>query len=422
MNLDDRVIIFSSPTPEATTATALLCRSLQRKGHLYHVRFVDVATTGASLTGLLSANSDATCFIVGTVLADSLSSDEIARCVLVGSDPPDHSDFRCIGDPSCVPASAYVLAHANLSTTTMDLQISALGSIIQERSTHSEASQELIGLAESKGLLKERKGLLLFGANFLPLNQVLNLCMSPYLHGFSGEPQACEDLLSKIDIPISKRTLPITQLNSKEMQKLVEELMRVDLGYKTSIIPLLVGRDTTFALETESSPLLFLSSAIHLLNTAWSRWELGMSTAILLGDRARMMSEIINTYKNHSYAVITALKQIYAGVSKQTEHDTSPIGSPISLQGVTKDVLPDVARVLFETGMVSTETPLLLNGDDGSVLAWHSNMPPLPVILASLSQHGILSRSASRNSIVLSQTFSSEDDLLSVITTTSEAD
>ncbi len=412
----ERVAIFSGPSPQAITATAILCRALQRNDILFHVRFVDIVPDLSLLSIYIKQISGDQFVMVGCELSGPVDMDDRKSLVLIGSSQ-GASEYPSVGTTICAPASAYALAQTISEVKREDLQLAAIGSIIRDHYVSDGASAEVVKLAESDKIVEERKGLKLFGTNFLPLNQVFNLSIYPYIHGLSGNPQACEKILDKADIPLGKRTKPITSLNTKEVQKLTQELMQIDMANKVSVIKSMLGRDYIFKLEMGTSPLLFLSGIIPLFHASWCRWELGMATATMLGDRARMLDEIVSTYKNHSYMVIMAMKQIYENHATDTEDSaSSTIFCPDKpVQGISRVALPDVARTLYEVGLVSTDVPIILNSDDGACVSWSADMYSYSSALIELRKAGLNPRSATEQSIILSNTVRDPKDILSLL-------
>ncbi|MHA1958884.1 MAG: hypothetical protein ACW99U_01550 [Candidatus Thorarchaeota archaeon] len=404
----ERVFILSSPFPEATFATAILCRAFQRAQKLYHVSFCDVVVNSESIKLLRSTYPKHEFIIVGSLLSGKKKLGRKGGYpLLIGSETTFTSDVPSIGSLNTICPSAYVYSKENLTTNDMDLQTAAVGALTQgnPKEFKAKASTEIVELAKEKSLLKQRKGAKLFGTSFLPLNQVLQYSIHPYLQGISGVPDSCEKILDDADIPLTKRSSSLTDLTKDERKRLNERLVQNDLRYESPTIHSAFGEDYILTNESEKSPLHFLSGIRSLGDVAWSRWELGFSTGVWIGDRSRMMENLIIAFKKHSQDVVSGAARVRE-MFEDIESDDSLYLTPKSPLGrnVTNKVLADLSRITFEIGLASKDKYLVLYNDTHVSVSWNQGSTDILTSVESFKEGGFNAVSTSNHSIELEMT------------------
>ncbi|UCE10370.1 MAG: hypothetical protein JSW61_00145 [Candidatus Thorarchaeota archaeon] len=408
----ERALILSSPSPEATLASAILCRSLQRVQKLYHVSFCDVVVDTSSIATLRNTYPNHQMFIVGSlVYGKKKLSKKGGHPLLIGSETTSSSDVPCIGDFSSVSPSAYTYSREHLSANDLELQTAAAGVLIEDnpKEHRSKASIETVELAEEKGLLSGRKGAKLFGASFLPLNEILQYSIHPYLQGISGNSQSCEKILDDADIPLTKRGSSLTELSKEESKRLNEQLVQNDLRFNNPTIHSAFGEDYVFPHESESSPLRFLSAMRSLGDTAWARHELGFSTGVWIGDRSRMMEDLVLNHKTHCEAVISGMKRV-KDILEIVESDNTLYlthESPLT-KDIANQVLADISRIAYEIGIADTGKYLVLHSDTCVSVSWNQKQIDVMTVVMKFIEAGFNVASTSSHSIEVERT--SRDD------------
>ncbi len=405
---DNRFLLISSPQPEATLATALLSRAIQRFGSLFHITFVDVLLDSESINNLRKIHSDSITLVVGTEIIGKKNLRKGRRypTIIGGSLEPKQDKISVVGGTSSIAAAAYAFAKEKFSVNQGDLQIAAAGALIQDGTDRSpsKTSEELISLAIKEGVLEKRKGLKIFGTNFMALKQSLLHSTYPFLPGISGEPQLCEKILDDADIPLTKRGMPLTSLDEHEMPRLSGQLVQIDSKLKTSILQMALGRDYVLVHENRKSPLRLLSGIRPLALTAWSRWILGLTTGVLMGDRSKLMENLVNIHKNHSEAVISVVRQLLLTVDNDNTDEEFAVHPCPS--GTKNETLADVARVLFEIGVSDREHLTIFHTKNCMNISWYKSEVGLNTVLRRLKELGLNPHSSSAKSVQISSPYS----------------
>ncbi len=293
-----------------------------------------------------------------------------------------------LGTHNTIPATIHVLTEEHLISHDYDLQMAAGAALLLTESTKElpEPNKELVEKAKEKNLIEERKGIRLFGFGFLPLDELLLYSTRPFIRGISGNQMACDALLNEAEIPISKLRSPMSTLSKEEAQHLTQHLTSKLLDkIGPSIIPHILGTDYILTLETEASPLRYLSGLEAIGETAWARQELGSTMSVWIGDRGRALRTVIDTYLSHHKDVISTILRLETkliGVS--TETSTS-----IDIAGVRGELLTDVGRVVLQSGIVNQERPLLISSDDSAVAIWIAENIDIKNVLYTLQSKNL---------------------------------
>jgi len=397
-----RVLIVSSPAPEAVLASTLLCRSIMKTGGVFHITFVEPVIDARTLERLLDANPKHTIIVIGADVTDDVSPNpELPPPIVIGG----RIRAGAISEHSFnireqVPVGAYVIAREKLELGLEELYLAAAGLLVQDQSLaeSDRVLKEIVLLAQERNTLRERRGFRAFGTNFLPLIETLSSSISPYLRGISGALDSCERILSEADIPPSRRNMPIEALASEEKRRLTEKLT---LKLDVSAIRRLLGLDFENCLEPESSPLRFLSAVKSMSEVAWSRHETGLAMAVWMGDRARMLRMLLDSYRLHCRQTISGVERFMSIRSKNEVNTQSDSVAVAPMSTVPCEVLSDVGRIIFEISYVDPERFLVLETEDCACVVWASDDMSLSDVLQSFMTAGLSSSSASPKSVLV---------------------
>ncbi len=407
---DERILIVSSPHPRATLSAALLSTAILRSNRPFHITFVHPHLDIEEINNIRKTHPNSAVIVVGIeVFGKRRLKKGTSYPVFVGGMlHSERNESPEIGAASDVAAAAFVLAKEKFKINDRALQLAAAGTLICSTSSMpiKGASRKVVSLAEKGGLLKERKGFKLFGSNFLPVISTLLYSTFPYLKGISGVQERCEHILEEANIPISKRRSPITALDTKEAQRLTSQLIP---NLDSTAIPGVLGQDFVFPTESEESPLRFLSGVKALSQLAWSRWDLGASVTVWMGDRARTLRSFIDSHMAHTRDVIAGMQNLASSLDKTTSEgsDLDAVVT-IPLVGAPESVLPDVARIALQSYLVNRDGFVMLTTETCTEVAWDARKSSLHQVTKAMNSLGLVSVPTSASSLKLETTSPSE--------------
>ena len=392
------VLIVSSSRPESTISSAILSRSILKSGDLFHMTFVEPVIQSEELNSVRSIYPDSSVIVIGVDVVDKkrIKKGKSYPIFIGGVHESEQIQSLCLGNERTISSAAYVLADEIIETGPEELQLAAAGTLLSDQSIKLKgAAREIVTSAQNKGLIEETKGFRLFGVNFMPLNEVLAYSIRPYLPNLSGRPEICDKIYEEADIPYSKFRTPLSSLTSQEAKRMNAQLLpKLD----PSVIPQVLGQDFILSSESEVSPARLLSGIKAIAETAWTLAESGASTAIWIGDRARILRGLLDSYMAHSKDVIAGVERMVATLQESESKRTDwPI--TISQTEAREEVLSDVGRVVLEANYVETDRLIVISKDSCISAIWKSGSFVLQDLLRSLISVGIHPIATSSNSL-----------------------
>jgi hypothetical protein len=399
LNSDKTALLMTSPKPESTLASAVLSRALIRSNRKFHITFVHPVLMVDTINEIRAKYDSFDVFIIGVDIAGPKQIKKgKSYPILIGSRLESEKEgLPTLGDDSTVTATAYALIKSEMDVNTYDLQIAAVGALIQEgiNGPKKGANKDIIGLAENDKLIEERKGFRLFGVGILPLDEALLHSTHPYLPAISGSQKTCDEILDAAEIPIPKLRSPFSSLNTSEAQSLTSQLI-TRLDPKT--IAQLLGTDYILTRERETSPVRYVSGIEIVANTAWIRNELGMSMSVWLGDRGRALRVLIDTQMAHHKEVLSVVQKLLTGLKTES----IPSATIVKISGTKAEILPDVGRIALSSKIVDPDRPIVLDNNESFTIAWAGSKLTLNNVLQSLLRKNIAPSNTSPQSITLS--------------------
>lgn len=392
----EHVLIVSSPAPEAQFSTALLCRAILETGGVFHVTFSEPVMELEMISQILESQPNCVPVLIGVDLDQKTTAKPPhERLIVVGSSSDKIGKVHALGDSTSLSAATYVLAKEKLAAGRAELQLAVQAALVGSRQQPKDpVVNELLQIGAASGISKGLKSFLVFGMNFLPAPQALQYSIRPYLEGFSGNPGQCERLIDEAGIPLFRRTSPLDQLTVDDKQKLMQNLVP-KLAQKT--ITGVTGQDYEFPSEKTESPMRFLSQMSALSESAWSRRMLGLSIGVWIGDRARMLRQLIDSQISHAQSVISGLQAVSGEMGM-----ASPSGSEsvtvLRMPSLQKEILGDVAEILIEEGK-SAGRFLMLCSIDHIGISWKGDSYDLKRVIRVLQEQKLSPVSASRSSV-----------------------
>ena len=367
--ISDQNILLTSPYPEAVIASTIISQAISRTKSLFHVSFSQPVVTIDTINTLRERFESSSIILVGV---DILGKKRIKKgknypLIIGGTSDSEQVNSLTLGTDSTITAAGYVFAKSLIDLNDYNLQFAAAGSLLNSGMNESKkgANKDIIELAQTNGLIEERKGFRLFGVTMLPLDEAFLYSTHPYLATISGNQKVCDEILSEAEIPIQKLRTPLNNLNTAEAQRLTSVLIT---RLNPSVIPKLLGTDYILTLEREISPIRFVSGIETIGMTAWAQNELGAIISVLLGDRGGALRALIDSHMDHHKDVITTVQRLESNL----QGDSTTTTTTVKLTGSKTEILPDVGRIALETGIVDTVRPVALDNGEAFTIVWPS--------------------------------------------------
>ncbi|MFW9798886.1 MAG: hypothetical protein ACFFD9_00465 [Candidatus Thorarchaeota archaeon] len=397
-------LIITSPLPEATVSTALICSSILKSGGLFHTTFLEPVVPIERINALRQAHSTSTLLFVGidTVGKKRVKKGTSYPLFIGGTHESDQVRQLRIGDESSISEAAYVIAKESMTTTPRELQLAAAGALVRNfpQIKLKGAAKEMVSAAQKDGLIQEHKGFRIFGANFLPLNEVLAYSTRPYLEGLSGKRDACEKIYEEANIPFSKFRMPMSSLTNEEAQSLTTLLLpRLD----SATIPLVLGQDFSLTKEREDSPVQLVSGIKSMAESTWGLQEYGTSLAILMGDRAQLLRRFLDSHIAHAKEVILAFEAMRKTLGEM-EAEITDSTAIIRTTNTKRRTLVDLARLVLGTSLVPVDKVIVITENEGMALTWKPGKVRLQGLLSAVEKQDISSTASSTESIIVENT------------------
>jgi hypothetical protein len=266
--------------------------------------------------------------------------------MIAGTTKSRSSRIHKLNPNESMPAITYRFAETQLEISDDVYQLSALGILSQKNSDvgTSKFASKLIDSTIRKKLLENTKVFRLFGQNTLPIYDSFFYNINPYIPELSGNEDGCNSLIRYSNIPISKRSFPISKLKSEEVQSLTQYLVTM---ISPKLVKQIIGPDYILLRENLDNSLRFFSNLMTLINTSLAQQNLGDIFAVLLGDRTRALRNMIDShmaYCKNALSGLSLLKSRLEDSDKILERKDEVI-SIVSSIGIHKEVLSDVAII-----------------------------------------------------------------------------
>ncbi|MFX1601998.1 MAG: hypothetical protein ACFFCK_00835 [Promethearchaeota archaeon] len=404
-------LVASSTLPEATMSASLICRSILKLGGLFHLTFLEPVMAVEEVNALRKTHSKSIVILIGIdVVGKKRVRKGIGYPILVGGNhDSDQAESLRIGDDRTISAAAYVIAKENLSATSQELQLAAAATLVSNFSWSKGfdvlaqlkgAAKSLVSSAQKEKLIEEHRGYRIFGANFTPLNEVLEHSVRPYLHGWSGNHENCERTLEEADVPFPKLRMPISSLTNEEAKKLNGVLLP---SLDTHTTHYILGQDFSLAQERKESPMRLVSGIRSIAEIALTLQEIGTSSAIYMGDRAQQLQSLLNSYTTYSRELIRAFEGLRISLENEILDIRESLAVIQTREGKRK-MFGDMARLVLETNLVSADMVMMSTEGKGASVTWKPGVVHLQSLLRTMKAKEIHPTVASTNSILIEDT------------------
>ena len=302
-----------------------------------------------------------------------------------------------VGSIDAVIPSAAAFALQVLQGTREALQIAIMGlAALTMEEEPVGASSSLLEGALKQDVIGEARMFRLYGVNFLPPRECLQLTIRPYLQGISGNKEECERILDEADIPLAHRGNPLGELSREEKQRIVSALVpRVRVEVLTS----LVGRNFEIVSENQEGALRWASSVWSLMRTAWAEQREGVALAVWMGDRARSLRSLMDLHIRHSTEVIEAMDNASRAINEGEIAVEGPAAA-VRVHDTKTSVLADVGEILI-TDTLSQHDSVILSSEHGVSVTWKRGIASLQQAMRVMQSAGLTPTSTSSTSVVL---------------------
>ncbi len=372
-----RIVVLAAPEPACIASAAVIARTAIENNRVFHVRFIDPSDS---------------------INAKVLDVGKNSVGVLVGINAPEDFSSESPLIPLNLHESDRTLAINTLAFLDSQLDINqesvTLAAVIALlESKQSNSSQSIIKMATDYNRLREQRGFKLPGRTHISTIDTLQFSIYPYLDGITGVNGRCEKILLEANIPNTKWQTPLTQLNSEEAQNLTANLLPL---VSSKYIPTILGTDYELTEEKPNTPVRSLATIKAFAKTVWARREMGLLLGVLIGDRARILRRLIDSYDTHTRNTVMAIKTLMVSLNDAESKVRFRLRSIITpTEGTAPEVLPDVGRILFETIITDHEKFLVMNSGGTVEIVWSSGKYTTNQILSCLTSSGISAVSTS---------------------------
>ncbi|MBD3405556.1 MAG: hypothetical protein GF411_05405 [Candidatus Lokiarchaeota archaeon] len=418
---DSSFLIVSSSSSESCLASGILCKGLIRSNCRFHLTFVEPIVSSNTLSKLILSYPHLYPIVIGVSTVDDTPLALSDRSLIsVGGTPNNSSDLiNCINlADSDLGCASYMIIRNHFIAKEEDLALAAISSLLRtgNPSESSICAGEAVDIALELGLVSKNKELRVYGVNFLPLKEIFLKSIHPYIQGISGNQIAVEKLFDGADISFSHRTEPLMRLNNDQIRNLSSELLpHVNLD----IIPLVSGTDYKILSEKEESPMYRLSAIQALSIISWANSHPGLLTGVWIGDRARLLRELLDLYSDQAIKVIDTVRDL---ALKSKDFDANEIGSISIIElNETSSVLSLVGTIALQNSFIDSDRILVFDSSIELVVIWPPSLLEFRHIVSEVAKAGLEYKTLSYRSIAISKkTPESKTQVLSILTELSE--
>jgi hypothetical protein len=361
-----KLVILSSSSPSAIVSSAILCRAALKSNILFHVKYMDTIASMKEIKKNIDKKADTLLAVVGIHTYGEILTEK-DPILAIGSTFASKLSEIMKSEPE-FPASSMAYAFAKETMTVRDdeLALAAVGSYLETPS--HKTTVQLIKACTKSGSLSPKKGFKMPGINFLPLDEIFLYSIYPYLDSLSGVPSRCQKLFTDADIPLRKRTEPLSQLTPEEATQLTSVLIP---RLSASNIPLVLGSDNyELSHEKPEYPLRYITAINALGQVAWSRGKMGLMLGVFIGDRARILGNLVELYREHSRETVEGVQKLNVILNEtdtQIQSGGQFLSAPINISDV---VLPDVGRIALESNIGNENKFLILRAPQSITVSW----------------------------------------------------
>ncbi|MEM1994577.1 MAG: DHH family phosphoesterase [Nitrososphaerales archaeon] len=225
-----------------------------------------------------------------------------------------------------------------------------------ERRALTGANKVVLEVSKEAGLINDSVDLLFYGRETRAVHEALAATTTPYIHGLSGNREACLNALNAGGIKLREddRWRTLAELTIEEKQKIVEVLLPYIGGRG---VDELVGYIYTLVKEDEFSPLRDAREFGTLLNACGRMGKAGLAIGLCLGDRGYSLSEAEKVLAEYRQTISRLVKVLTEDETRIIKHQLFNL---IVAEGlVNAEMLGSLSSILSSVPKFS-EKPLFL--------------------------------------------------------------
>jgi hypothetical protein len=361
-----RILIACSMYPSSLVSASILVRGALHSSLLFHVRFFEPLIQAETLVAYLGKDPSTLLFVIGLeVVGGDIENKD--RVVLMESHT--HSDVMSIRETRTgfpMAADAYTFSKEKFTVSFQDFVLAATGALLED--PPHDMTPDIIALGGKQTALELSKGFKIPGYNFLPLDEVFTYNIHPFLKSLSGYPDTCQSLLKEAEIPLDKWNRPLRELTKAEARRLTASLIPL---LSASSIPSVLGSDYEVLSEKPTSPLRHISGIASLSQMAWSRRQPGLLLGVFVGDRARQLNNLVESYHQHARETIAGIAELNTVFS---EPDSGVIDTEqyisVSMHDTPESVFPEIGRIALESDLAQDKEFLIISSEESITVIW----------------------------------------------------
>jgi hypothetical protein len=120
---------------------------------------------------------------------------------------------------------------------------------------------------------------------------------------------------------------------------------------------------------------------------AWSRGKMGLMLGVFIGDRARILGNLVELYREHSRETVEGVQKLNVILNEtdtQLQSGNQYLSAPVNIPDV---VLSDVGRIALESSIGSENKFLILRSHQSITVSWAPDIPTFQVLVEFLDKN-----------------------------------
>jgi len=370
-------LVISHIDADGVTSAAIMCKTLEREGMDYTVRFLKKLDS-AALNEIADLGKQLVIFTdLGSTVIDQITALGMNAVIADHHQPSGRGEHHLnphlfgVNGTNELSGSGvtYLIGRAMGSNRDLaDLSVvGAVGDLQDSRERRLIGmNRQILEEGVDAGILSFDTDIRLFGRQTRPVHKLLEYCSDPYIPGITGNEQGCLRVLNDWGIKLKEADWRRwIDLQKDEKQQVISGLMRLCMasGIPSYRVERLVGEVYTLLREEEGTELRDASEYSTLLNATARYGHAETGLAVCMGDRSdaymfahnllmqhrRNLSNGLNFVRDEGVITLENLQYFHARDNIQDTIVGIVAGMSASIEGVSRG-LPIIALADAEDG------------------------------------------------------------------------
>jgi len=370
-------LVISHIDADGVTSAAIMCKTLEREGMDYEVRFLKQLDS-AALNEIADMGKQLVIFTdLGSAMTDPINALGINAVIADHHQPSGEGEYHLnphlfgINGANELSGSGATYLIGRAMGSNRDLAglavVGAIGDLQDSREGRLIGiNRQILEEGVEAGVLSFEPDIRLFGRQTRPVHKLLEYCSDPYIPGITGDEAGCLRFLSDLGIKLKEDDwCRWIDLHKDEKQQIVSGLMRLCMasGIPPYKVERLVGEVYTLLKEEEGTELRDASEYSTLLNATARYGHAETGLAVCMGDRSdayafahnllaqhrRNLSNGLNFVRDEGVTTLENLQYFHARDNIQDTIVGIVAGMSASIKGVNRK-LPIIALADAEDG------------------------------------------------------------------------